>query len=276
MVNVALCFRHGPDELPRPVDGVLRRWLSGVLSRDCRIPPTGRCGEVRLGGCACMRRIGARRRVEQAGRVGPFSCSTCRRTDGERHAGFCAALARTAADGVDRSIGFERSDARDPGGRLQPGASRAPSLAKCPRPASWSQVDPMKLDPSEIRVAIVGAGLAGASCAAGLRSAGVDVTVFGKSRNVGGRMATWRACWSDGSGVEYQVSFDHRAQSLTAVRPRFRATMNRIPATSSPTTWRRLSSESTSRLNWRPHSPDDASTIGRNAIKRFETLFPNP
>ena len=48
------------------------------------------------------------------------------------------------------------------------------------------------------------------------------------------------------------------------------------PATGSSTTWRRRSSESTSRPNWRPHSPDDASTIHRNAIKRFQPLFLNP
>ena len=109
----------------------------------------------------------------------------------------------------------------------------------------------MRLDPSEIRVAIVGAGLAGASCAAGLRSAGVDVTVFDKSRTVGGRMATRRACWSDGSGVEHQVSFDHGAQSFTAVRPRFRATMARAIAAGAVLEWRPLVHASRSLLTER-------------------------
>ena len=42
-------------------------------------------------------------------------------------------------------------------------------------------------------VAVIGAGLAGAACARGLQAAGVQVTVFDKSRGVGGRLATRRA-----------------------------------------------------------------------------------
>ena len=98
----------------------------------------------------------------------------------------------------------------------------------------------MNLDPSDIRVAIVGAGLAGAACAAGLQSAGADVTVFDKSRNVGGRMATRRARWSDDSGVEHPVSFDHGAQSFTAVRPRFRTTLARAIAAGKVLEWQPL------------------------------------
>ena len=45
---------------------------------------------------------------------------------------------------------------------------------------------------SPVSVAVVGAGLAGVACARGLQAAGVEVTVFDKSRGVGGRLATRR------------------------------------------------------------------------------------
>ena len=105
----------------------------------------------------------------------------------------------------------------------------------------------MTINPAEIRVAVVGAGMAGASCAAGLRSAGVQVTVFDKSRNVGGRMATRRARWVDEAGVEHTVSFDHGSQSFTAVRPRFRATMARALARACAIEWRPIVHASRSR-----------------------------
>ena len=49
-------------------------------------------------------------------------------------------------------------------------------------------------DPKDTkRIAVVGAGIAGAACAASLQQAGVQVTLFDKSRGVGGRMSTRRA-----------------------------------------------------------------------------------
>ena len=59
---------------------------------------------------------------------------------------------------------------------------------------------------AETRVAVIGAGLAGLSCAQNLSAAGLDVTVFDKSRGLGGRLATRRA---EG------MAFDHGAQYLT-------------------------------------------------------------
>ena len=96
----------------------------------------------------------------------------------------------------------------------------------------------MTIDPAGIHVAIVGAGMAGAACAAGLRVAGVRVTAFDKSRNVGGRMATRRAEWLDAAGDVQPVAFDHGAQSFTAVRPRFRAAMERAAARACAAEWR--------------------------------------
>ena len=95
----------------------------------------------------------------------------------------------------------------------------------------------MTIDPAMIHVAVVGAGMAGAACAAGLRVAGVQVTLFEKSPNVGGRMATRRASWTDGVGTEHPVAFDHGSQSFTAVRPRFRAAMARAVARGCAAEW---------------------------------------
>lgn len=62
-------------------------------------------------------------------------------------------------------------------------------------------------------VAIVGAGISGLAAAERLRGAGIGVTVFEKSRGVGGRMATRRA-----AGMQ----FDHGAQFFAPLGQRFR------------------------------------------------------
>lgn len=58
-----------------------------------------------------------------------------------------------------------------------------------------------------IKVAIIGAGMAGSACARTLYQAGMDVTVFEKSRGPGGRMATRRVD---------DMRFDHGAQYAAA------------------------------------------------------------
>lgn len=63
-------------------------------------------------------------------------------------------------------------------------------------------------------IAVIGAGLAGVSCARQLAAAGRQVTVFDKSKGMGGRMATRRG---DGFSV------DHGAQYFTAQQPDFHA-----------------------------------------------------
>jgi renalase len=62
-------------------------------------------------------------------------------------------------------------------------------------------------------IAVIGAGLAGLACASALQAAGCTVTVFEKSRGVGGRMSTRR-------GDGWQA--DHGAQYFTARDPAFR------------------------------------------------------
>ena len=59
----------------------------------------------------------------------------------------------------------------------------------------------------EVRIAVIGAGIAGLTCAAELARADAKVTVFERSRGLGGRLATRR----NGTFV-----FDHGAQYLTA------------------------------------------------------------
>ncbi|MBU3636705.1 NAD(P)/FAD-dependent oxidoreductase [Polynucleobacter sp. es-MAR-4] len=62
------------------------------------------------------------------------------------------------------------------------------------------------------RVAIIGAGIAGLSCARKLQSHGITVDIFEKSRGPSGRMSTRRS---------EEWSADHGAQYFTARDPRF-------------------------------------------------------
>lgn len=87
-------------------------------------------------------------------------------------------------------------------------------------------------------VAVVGAGLAGAACAASLRATGLSVTVFDKSRGVGGRMSTRRTPWTATDGGIHQVEFDHGTQQFHARHPRFRAWLTRAEADGVVTRWR--------------------------------------
>jgi renalase len=63
------------------------------------------------------------------------------------------------------------------------------------------------------RIAIIGAGQAGISCANELAARGVKPVIFEKSNRPGGRLATRRTPWG--------CSFDHGAQYLTAHKPGF-------------------------------------------------------
>lgn len=67
-------------------------------------------------------------------------------------------------------------------------------------------------------VAIIGAGMAGMSCAQRLGELGLEVALFDKGRGPGGRMAT-RRIELDGTTLR----FDHGAQYFTVRDPRFAA-----------------------------------------------------
>lgn len=67
-----------------------------------------------------------------------------------------------------------------------------------------------------LRVAVIGAGIAGAACARALTQAGHSVQVFDKSRGPGGRLATRRLAWVDRSGEDRSTRLDHGAVAITA------------------------------------------------------------
>ena len=69
-----------------------------------------------------------------------------------------------------------------------------------------------------MRIAIVGAGMAGLSCGQRLSRLGHEVRLFDKGRGPGGRMATRRM--EDGGTT---LHFDHGAQYFAAKDPTFRA-----------------------------------------------------
>ena len=74
-------------------------------------------------------------------------------------------------------------------------------------------------------IAIIGAGMAGVTCARTLRQAGHRVTLFEKSRGLGGRMATRSSAYG---------SFDHGAQYFTVRDPRFELAIRTVPGVCQP------------------------------------------
>ena len=90
---------------------------------------------------------------------------------------------------------------------------------------------------ASLRIAVVGAGIAGSACASSLQRAGMRVTLFDKSRGAGGRMATRRAQWTGADGAERVAEFDHGAPCFTAEHPRFRALMARAEAVGCVARW---------------------------------------
>ncbi|MDT7836066.1 NAD(P)/FAD-dependent oxidoreductase [Aquabacterium sp. OR-4] len=77
--------------------------------------------------------------------------------------------------------------------------------------------------PAPQHIAVIGAGLAGASLAAALARAGHAVQVFDKARGPGGRLATRRAMWADARGVIHTTALDHGAPGIGARTGRFQA-----------------------------------------------------
>ena len=77
-------------------------------------------------------------------------------------------------------------------------------------------------------VAVVGAGIAGLSCAVALREAGIGVVLFDKGRAPGGRVATRRR---DG------LVFNHGAQYATARTEPFRTVLHDLAAQDGAAVW---------------------------------------
>jgi renalase len=74
-------------------------------------------------------------------------------------------------------------------------------------------------------IAIIGVGMAGVVCARTLRQAGHNVTLFEKSRGLGGRMSTRASAFG---------SFDHGAQYFTVRDPRFELALGTVPGLCKP------------------------------------------
>ena len=83
-----------------------------------------------------------------------------------------------------------------------------------------------------MRVAIVGAGIAGLACADALREAGHRPTLFEMARGVGGRMSTRRATTPHG-----EFAFDHGATHFTARSREFRSIVDHWHAQSLVAPW---------------------------------------
>jgi renalase len=96
----------------------------------------------------------------------------------------------------------------------------------------------MKCSASECKVAVIGAGVAGASCARALTAAGVSVHVVDKSRGPGGRLATRRLEWLDAQGRQRIVKVDHGAPAFAASEPDFRQFLADAIPSGSLTAWR--------------------------------------
>ena len=79
-----------------------------------------------------------------------------------------------------------------------------------------------------MRVAIIGAGMAGLACARKLADSGLAPVVFDKGRGLGGRLATRRV---DG------LQFDHGAQYVTARDSGFAAVLQGMQAAGSAALW---------------------------------------
>lgn len=87
------------------------------------------------------------------------------------------------------------------------------------------------LDPgAKPRIAIIGAGITGLTCASLLRQRDLPVTVFEKSRGLGGRLATRRA----GDGL----TFDHGAQYVTARSGAFKTLIQDMVKSGTAASWR--------------------------------------
>jgi renalase len=76
---------------------------------------------------------------------------------------------------------------------------------------------------SSLKIAVIGAGIAGATCARELTLAGHKVHLFDKSRGAGGRLATRRLDWVDRDGRAHTARLDHGAFGITARSAAFRA-----------------------------------------------------
>lgn len=87
------------------------------------------------------------------------------------------------------------------------------------------------------QIAIIGAGLAGATCARTLAQAGAVVSVFDKSRGPGGRLATRRLTWLDANGQARTAPVDHGAPGFAVRSAAFAQWLQQAPAAGTVHPW---------------------------------------
>ncbi len=80
----------------------------------------------------------------------------------------------------------------------------------------------MQCSSPQLRIAVIGAGLAGAACARALSRSGHALQVVDKSRGPGGRLATRQLEWLDPRGQRRIAKVDHGAPAFSASGAAFR------------------------------------------------------
>lgn len=111
---------------------------------------------------------------------------------------------------------------------------------------------------SEAKIAVIGGGMAGLTCARELELANVEVTVFEKSRGLGGRLATRR---------QEGLAFDHGAQFITARSRPFLRHMESVSGAGHAHHWRPSVAEDT--RHWdAPFEEWLVGTPGMSAVVR--------
>ncbi|WP_406869213.1 NAD(P)/FAD-dependent oxidoreductase [Paraburkholderia fungorum] len=113
-----------------------------------------------------------------------------------------------------------------------------------------------------LRIAVVGAGIAGLSCATVLRRSGFEVNVFDKSRGPAGRMSTRR---------EGDRQCDHGAQYFTARDPLFQAEVARWQNAGVAAIWpaRIAVLDGSARTTWASAQDRFVGTPSMNAPAKF-------
>ncbi len=84
------------------------------------------------------------------------------------------------------------------------------------------------------RIAIIGAGMAGLTAARALADAGSAVTIFEKSRGIGGRLATRRV---RAEGPAFGLEFDHGAPAIDAQPSSFRRFVEELRREGAAAAW---------------------------------------